>query len=139
MRNLLRALAFSLTACLFVCQAYAAPYDSSLGTTIDNFLTSQGSPLAGNGSVFYSQGVFFNVDPRLLLAIAGAETSYGSSYGSTSCSLDAWGSLPNPCTSGYASYTVGIETVAAIMRQSYLNLGVTTISGIATQYCPGGC
>jgi hypothetical protein len=140
MRNLLRALAFSLTACLFVCRAYADPFDSNLGLEIDAFLTAQGSPLAGNGSVFYSQGVFFNVDPRLLVAIAGAATNYGISYGPTSCNLDAWGSLPNnPCGSGYSSYTQGIETVAAILRQNYLNLGLTTIPAIATQFCSGPC
>jgi hypothetical protein len=68
---------------------FAAPVETSVPSTpnceqqiqssIDSFLTSKGSPLAGYGSWFVSVGEMDNVDPRLLVAIAGNESGYGTS------------------------------------------------------------
>ena len=45
--------------------------------SINAYLRSKHSPLAGLGSDFYYAGLTYNVDPRLLVALAGAETGFG--------------------------------------------------------------
>ena len=45
--------------------------------TLDAFLRKRGSPLAGQGATFVSAGKRYGVDPYLMVAIAGAESSFG--------------------------------------------------------------
>ena len=81
MQNYFRAIAFLFASFLVVCNASAAPYDPNLGTTIDNFLSGQSSPLFGLGSAFFTNGVFYDVDPRLIVAIAGLPPTSPASCG----------------------------------------------------------
>jgi membrane-bound lytic murein transglycosylase B len=37
--------------------------------------------MAGNGAVFFSSGVQFDVDPRLIVAISGQESHFGRDLG----------------------------------------------------------
>jgi hypothetical protein len=124
----------------------AEPYDPNLGSKIDTFLVGKGSPMAGNGSVFFSNGVADNVDPRLVVAIAGAETSFGTNWGLCKpASFNAWSwfydaSGANRCTnSTFSSYADGIGVVTSGIRRLYLNKGFTTIPLIAKLYCGSGC
>lgn len=120
----------------------AAPYDPKLGSKIDTYLAGKGSPIAGNGSVFFSSGVQYNVDPRLIVGIAGAESSYGTAWAACPASgFNAWswfykGTCAN---SPFSSYAEGIQTVTHFMRKSYLNKGYTTIAKIGAKYCAAGC
>ena len=75
-----------------------------MGTLIDTYLRSKasGSPLIGQGHTFVAAGRKFNVDPRLLVAIAGHESSFAREecQGQDSASIyNAWGweALPPPC------------------------------------------
>ena len=54
---------------------------------IDDYLRDKGSPLAGQGEAFVNSGRTHNVDPRLLVAIAGAETTFGLN---TCAEYNAW-------------------------------------------------
>jgi len=140
MRNFLRAFPLLLAALLIAGNASAEPYNTSLGATIDAYLTANapGSPLIGYGSVFFSNGVFYNVDPRLVVAIAGVESNFGISLPCAG-SFDAWLWLPPACTSNFASYTTAIQNVTFGMQQNYLNQGFGSISAIGSQYCSGPC
>ncbi len=51
-----------------------------LANAIDAFLTVKNSPLEGLGSWFVAVGLQDNVDPRVLVGIAGNESAFGTSH-----------------------------------------------------------
>jgi len=127
---------------LIVFPAFAGPYDPQLAPQIDTYLTGKNSPIAGNGAVFFSSGSIYNVDPRLVVAIAGAESSFGTAWDACpETGFNAWswfygGSCPN---SSLISFADGISKVTSGIRRLYLNKGYTTIPQIAEMYCGSGC
>jgi len=135
-------LALVCTFCLLVSTSSAEPYDPNLGTIIDTFLSNQGSPIAGNGPIFFSNGVFYNVDPRLIVAIAGAESTFGTNWAACPpTGFNAWswfynGNCPN---SPFPSFAAGIQVVTSGIRRLYLNKGRTSIPLIGAKYCAKGC
>src|SRR5712692_987248 len=90
------------------------------------------SPIAGNGLMFVINGLAYNVDPRLIVAIAGAESSLGTNY--MACppeGLNAWSWFYNGdfskslghsrcADSPFGSYAGGVRVVTKFMRLSYL-------------------
>jgi hypothetical protein len=122
--------------------ATAAPYNARLGTIIDSYLQGKNSPIASNGAVFFDSGVGWNIDPRLIAAIAGAESSFGTVWQACPANgYNAWswfygGTCAN---SPFSSFADGIQTVTKFMRKSYLNKGYRTIPQIETKYCASGC
>ncbi len=131
-----------LGLCLGMGIAYGEPYDEQLASKIDTYLAGKNSPLSGLGSVFVSAGVQYNVDPRLIVAIAGAESSFGTAW--SACARDgnnawSWFYNGNCQNSPFSSFSAGIMTVTKFMRRSYLNKGFTTIDLIRKKYCVSGC
>ena len=61
-------------ALVFAPAAAAAPDASQL----DAFLAQHASPMTGTGATFIREGQEHGVDPVFLVAIAGAETSFGA-------------------------------------------------------------
>jgi hypothetical protein len=102
---------------------------------LDAFLAAHGSPMAGEGAAFVASGAAWGVDPRLLVAISGAE----SSFGQITCSDHnawGWGCPNNPY--GFASWAEGIDAVAKGLRTNYLADGLTSVAAIQTRYAPSG-
>src|SRR6266478_4904112 len=98
-------MAFLLSLCLLPPMSVAEPYDPNLGGAIDTYLTGKGSPIAGNGSAFFSNGLTYDVDPRLIVGIAGAESTFGLHICSA---FNAWNWFWNGfCTSPFASWAEG--------------------------------
>jgi hypothetical protein len=102
---------------------------------IDAYLASKGSPMAGQGAAFMASAARWQVDPRLLVAIAGAE----SSFGQVTCGPNnAWGwACPND-PADFATWAAGIDTVMSGLRRYYLDEGRTSVSLIQQKYCPVG-
>ena len=102
---------------------------------IDAYLASKGSPMTGQGAAFMASGMRWQVDPRLLVAIAGAE----SSFGQVTCGPNnAWGwACPND-PADFATWADGIDTVMSGLRRYYLDEGRTSVSLIQQKYCPVG-
>lgn len=102
---------------------------------IDDYLRDEGSPLAGQGEAFVNSGRTHNVDPRLLVAIASAETTFGLN---TCAEYNAWNWFyvdTSQCSkNSFSSWAEGIERVAAGLRRLYLNQGRTTIPQIVEIY-----
>lgn len=101
--------------------------------SIDRYLESKGSPLAGSGAALLQSGVEHEVDPRLIVAIAGAE----SYFGITTCAAHnawGWGCPTRPFV--FRSWADGIETVTVGLREGYLDDGLETVGEIHLRYAP---
>jgi hypothetical protein len=119
-------------------QAIASPQQ------IDAFLLAQGSPLAGEGATFCAAGQRYGVDPAFLVAITGAESSFGQylySVGPQTATYNAfnWFYGPSRATSTFASWGQAITTVAqGLAGPLYYGAGRYSVAAIAPIYCPQG-
>jgi hypothetical protein len=103
--------------------------------SIDAYLAGKGSPMAGQGANFVSSGVRWKVDPRLLVAIAGAESAFGSI---TCAPYNGWGWGCPDGPYNFTSWADGIETVTRGLRVGYLAEGRTSVVLIQQKYAPSG-
>lgn len=136
LRAAVTALALSVTFALpaHAAQPAAAPAMPT-AAELDAYLASKGSPMTGQGSAFISSGGRWQVDPRLLVAIAGAESSFGQI---TCAPFNAWGW---GCPNGpyrFQSWADGIDTVMKGLRTGYLAEGRTSVAQIHQKYAPVG-
>jgi len=60
-------------------------------SAIDDYLRSKSSPLAGQGQEFVSAGQQYNVDPRFVVAISNAESTFGTNGSCATQRHNAWG------------------------------------------------
>ncbi len=141
----LSLLALALLALPVMARAQADPQNNALATQIDNYLNgihpkNDLRPLSGHGTNFASEGSTYNVDPRFVVAISGAETTFGA----FTCSEDnAFNWFWNPGTgchqSPFDNWDAGIHTVSHYLQKSYLLKGYTSIPLIGGRYCASGC
>jgi hypothetical protein len=137
------ALAFVLAAAVagaFAPAAAAAPGAAQ----IDYFLAAHDSPMTGTGAAYVAEGAAHGVDPAFLVAIAGAETSFGRflySQNGDQCTYNAfnWFFGPTWPRSDFASWDEAIARVAEGLSGSlYYGSGLTSVYAIAPRYCPDG-
>ncbi|MBK9094444.1 MAG: M23 family metallopeptidase [Anaerolineae bacterium] len=98
------------------------------------------SPLSGYGATFVAAAADWNVDPRLIVAIAGAESSFGTNGSCATQNHNAWGwggGWPN-CWD-LTTWDAGVRRVTQGLRQVYLDQGRNTIHDIGVVYCGSGC
>ena len=105
---------------------------------IDGYLQRKQSPMAGVGSALSDYSRQYNVDPRLIIAISGAETTFGRHLCADNNAWN-WFHHRNCAQSPFENYPQGAERVTRFMRSSYLNRGYTTIELIRYKYCTSGC
>ena len=99
------------------------------------------SPLIGLGSVIQQAASENGLDPRLLLALAGVESGYGSKgcQGSLT-NFNAFGWLRSGLCQNFASWADGIREVAAGLRRAYIARGLKSLREIYQQgYCTENC
>lgn len=107
-----------------------------LYSVINNYLRKKGSPLAGKGQVFVNQGKAAGVDPRLLVAITGAETSFMTNPAAAPMSEhNAFGMGPGI---SYPNWRTGIRSAAQNLGQNYIGEGLNTINEISSKWAPPG-
>jgi hypothetical protein len=102
---------------------------------LDTYLSAKGSPIAGQGAAIVAAGAANQLDPRLIVAIAGAESSFGQI---TCAPYNAWG---YGCPDGpfhFSSWADGIDTIAQGLRTNYLNDGLTSVAQIQSRWAPSG-
>lgn len=111
---------------------------------IEELLAEYNSPMVGKGAVFVREGRRYGVNPAFLVAIAGAETSFGrllySQHGDV-CTYNAfnWFYGATRQQSDFASWDEAIARVAkGISGSLYYGSGLTSVPGISFRYCPVG-
>jgi len=73
---------------------------AGVGADIDEYLARRGSPLSGYGLEFAKAGYDWSVNPFLLVAVAGAESTFANNGSLSRTNHNAWGMLgPNAFTS----------------------------------------
>ena len=120
--------------------AAAAPDASQL----DAYLAEHGSPMTGTGATFIAQGEAYGVDPRFLVAIAGAESDFGrflyaESGDQATYNAFNWFYGPTWPTSDFGSWDEAIARVAqGLAGPLYYGAGLYSVDAIAPTYCPVG-
>lgn len=99
---------------------------------INKYLRAKVSPLAGKGAVFIREARRNGLDPLLLVAITGAESSFGTQ---TNGSFNPFGWGPGI---DFRSWDDGIAKVARGLRIGYADQGLKTISQIGGKWAPVG-
>jgi hypothetical protein len=111
---------------------------------IDAFLSEHGSPMTGSGSTFVAEGKEHGIDPAFLVAISGAETSFGQylySENGDLCTYNAfnWFYGSTWPASDFTSWNDAIGRVAeGLAGDLYYGAGLFAVSDIAPRYCPDG-
>ena len=102
---------------------------------LDAYLAAKGSPLAGAGAAFVASAGQVGLDPRMLVAISGAETSFGT-YGPSQLIHNPFGMGPGRV---YASWEEAIAAAASnLAGPLYLGAGQVTIGQISGTWAPLG-
>lgn len=111
------------------------PASAISAASLDAYLFSKSSPMAGNGAFVVLSAQRWGIDPRLIIAIAGAESNFGAV---TCADFNAWGwSCPNSPVQ-FTSWGDGIETIASGLRRYYIDEGRTTVAMIQQKWAPSG-
>lgn len=111
---------------------------------IDAYLALHSSPLTGLGAAFVADGAAFGVDPAFLVAITGAETSFGlylywQDGDQSTFNAFNWFYGPTWPASDFASWEEAIAGVSqGLAGELYYGAGLYSVSAIAPRYCPDG-
>ena len=107
---------------------------SGLAAELDSYLSTKGSPLAGYGQVFVTEAQRVQMDPRLLVAITGAETAFGT-YGPSQAIHNPFGLGPGI---NYGDWQGAIAAAVRTLGGSlYKGSGHVTIGTIQPVWAPG--
>lgn len=108
---------------------------AATASAIDGYLASKASPLTGLGAVFVSEAQAAGLDPRFLVAISGAETSFGT-YGPSQSIHNPFGMGPGIV---YPSWSDAIGAAARnLAGDLYAGDGRYTIPAIQQRWAPDG-
>lgn len=108
--------------------------DKREAAALQTYLRGKGSPLADQATAFVFWGHEYGVDPRLLVAVAGAETSFGMVGGAPG--------IHNPFGIGpgrtYRTWESAIADAAKLIGTNDLYKGRSTIAQIGGRWAPVG-
>ena len=109
--------------------------------SLDDYLTRKHSPLVGQGANLMAAGEKFNVDPRFIVSLSGAETTFGTAI--TKGANNAWNWFYNGPgkQAPFDSFQSGITSVSRGIGagRNYLNGNppLTNVNTIYAKYCSG--
>ncbi len=102
---------------------------------IEQFLASRNSPLADASEIFVTAADKYNLDYRLLPAIAMQESNGGKIIPNDSYNPFGFGIYGSTITR-FSSWEEGINKVAKTLREEYLNKGLISPEQIMAKYTP---
>lgn len=104
---------------------------------LETYLRQRGSPMASHAGTFIAVADKYDLDWRLLPAIAGAESTFGKFTPKQSHNAWGWG-IPTGAQKGigFSSWDQGIETVGLGLRTKYFDQGYTSLRKIESRYTP---
>ena len=116
------------------------PPETTLAQQIDTYITTHApnSPLNGMGSTIVADSVLYGVDPRLLVAVAGAETTYGTNI--TAGANNIFNNLYSGLKSPFDNVDSAILNEARMIGRNngnYFGQGLTTTTSFYSTYCVG--
>ncbi len=139
------ALAAVVFAALLAGGVFASPAAASLDAArIDQYLADHSSPMVGTGATFVAAGQQYGVDPAFLVAISGAESSFGRflyTVNGDQATYNAfnWFYGPTWPESDFTSWDQAIYQLAAgLSGPTYYGAGLISVVAIAPRYCPDG-
>ena len=102
---------------------------------VERFIRENGSPMVGYGVKFVEASDKYNLDWRLLPAIAFQESTLGKNMPFGTYNAFGWGIFDNTTKSmSFQNWNDAIFTVAKGLREDYYNKGLETPETINTQY-----
>jgi hypothetical protein len=110
----------------------ANPSDAELVAQIRSYLNKKSSPLAAKAEQLVSISKRNGVDPRLMVAISGGESSFGKNNFRQN---NAWGWMTSET---FETWEEAIDTVSKGLKKGYIDEGRTSIEAIQKKYCPVG-
>jgi hypothetical protein len=99
---------------------------------LEDFLSNQNSPLSASASDFIYYADKYDIDWRLVAAIAGVESTFGKRIPVNSYNAYGW----NNGNYSFESWAESIEVVSKALRENYYDKGATSIDKIARRYAP---
>jgi RHS repeat-associated protein len=111
---------------------------STSSASINAYLKGKHSPMVGQGSNFMATGAKYNLEPRLLVSLAGAETGFGRNI--TAGQFNALNVLYNGLNSPFSSWRSNINAAGRSLTFPGNQYDLTSTSTMFSTYCKGpGC
>jgi hypothetical protein len=117
------------------CAAGTSPDASVSASTLNNYLGTKNSPMVGQGTNLLNSGAQYNIDPRLLVSLAGAETGFGNNI--TAGQFNAFNVLYNGLNSPFASFQSAINSVGHSLTNPRNGYDFTSTATLYGHYCFG--
>jgi len=102
---------------------------------LKQYLAYYHSPLEPYADYIFAISQKYDLDYRLLVAIAQQESNLGKKIPPGSYNAWGWG-IHSRGTLGFSGWEEAVETVARGLREDYLNQGLTTPEEIMSKYTP---
>jgi len=102
---------------------------------IRQYLAKYNSPLEPYADFIFQISQKYNLDYRLLVAIAQQESNLGKKIPANSYNAWGWG-VHSRGTLGFSNWEEAIETVGRGLREDYLDQGLVTPEQMMTKYTP---
>lgn len=108
-------------------------------TKLQNFLESYDSPLKDEAKTFVEAADRYNIDWKLVAAIAGTESTFGKQIPTGSYNAWGWG-IPTGAQSGigFQDWKQGIETVSEGLAKNYYGKGAKSLYDVGWIYAANG-
>jgi hypothetical protein len=104
-------------------------------STLRAVLDDYGSPLADSAKDFVSYADKYQLDWKLVAAIAGVESTFGKHVPSNSFNAWGWAVFTGQQSGAtFRSWERGIALVSQGIREKYLNDGLTSVEQIGRRY-----